>query len=63
MEFNRCTVRDPDSCTKYDLPTERPVERKYSQRIQAGETDLNAGGRIAGALRNVLNSKYIRIFG
>lgn len=56
-------MRDPDSCTKYDLPTERPVERKYSRRIQAGETDLNAGGRIAGALRNVLNSKYIRIFG
>lgn len=38
------------------------MERKYSQRIQARETNLDAGGRIADALRNVLKSKYIRIF-
>lgn len=56
-------MRNPDSCTKHDLPTERSVERKYNQRIQAGGDQLDAGGRIAGALRNILNSKYIRIFG
>lgn len=39
------------------------MEKKYSQRIQARETDLDAGGRIAGALRNVLRSKYIKISG
>lgn len=61
MEFNRCTMRDPDSQTKHDLPAERPMERKYSQGIQTRETNLDAGGRIADALRNVLESKYVRI--
>lgn len=56
-------MRDPDSWTKHGLPTERPVESKYSQRIQARETDLHAGGRISDALIKVLKSKYIRIFG
>lgn len=55
-------MRDPDSWTKHDLPTERPTESRYSQRIQAKETDLHAGGGIADALRNVLKSKYVSIF-
>lgn len=37
------------------------MERKYSQGIQARETNLDARGRMADALRNGLKSKYVRI--
>lgn len=61
MELNRCNTGGPASWTKCNLHTERTTERKHSQRIQV--TELVAGGRIAGALRDVLKSKYLRNIG
>lgn len=54
-------MRGPASWTKHNLHTERTIERKHSQRIQV--TELVAGGRIGGVLRDVLKSKYLRNIG
>lgn len=54
-------MRGPASWTKHNLHTERTIERNHSQRIQV--TELVAGGRIAGALRDVVKSKYLSNIG